>query len=180
MSYRYITNNNLENRQNYMYSQFEGQAFMDAYRDTRSQFCHNNHCAENWKIENSNTGVRLIELLDSLDHEVQISTASKKKIDMYVKSFEVRKRIFSDYDGEKMKPSDEADYHNYDNYILLSRIMIKMYRKTQGLKYLSCLLKVDDTLLSVTDKLSVEQKQAIAFGLEKEMEFIDYLATCKL
>ena len=35
MNYKYITENNLENKQNYMYSEYCRQEFLDAYVSTR-------------------------------------------------------------------------------------------------------------------------------------------------
>lgn len=35
MNYKYITENNLENKQNYMYSEYGGQDFVDAYIESR-------------------------------------------------------------------------------------------------------------------------------------------------
>ena len=37
--YKYITTNNLENKQNYMYSEYKGKDFLKAYRDIRQKFC---------------------------------------------------------------------------------------------------------------------------------------------
>ena len=43
------------------------------------------------------------------------------------------------------------------------------------MKYFSCLLKVDDVLLSIQDKLDVELKKLLCQGIRRELTFFEQL-----
>jgi len=59
MAYKYITDNNLENRQNYMYSKFYGHEFLQEYRNMRSQY-----------IESLQASIDLPAIKDSVSNEL--------------------------------------------------------------------------------------------------------------
>lgn len=90
-------------------------------------------------------------------------------VNAYTKSFEVRKRIYTNYDNN-FKPSDDAGFEDYDNYLLFAECLLLVYRQTGCLKYFNCLLKVDDTLLSVWEKLRKYQKKYMSRIIRHELE----------
>lgn len=96
-------------------------------------------------------------------------------VNAYTKSFEVRKRIYTSYD-DNFKPSPDAGFEDYDNYLLFAEYLLLVYKQTGCLKYFNCLLKVDDTLLSVWGKLQEYQKDYMSYIICQELECFYRLA----
>ncbi len=178
--YEYITENNLENRQFYMYCEFQGMDFLKIYVKTRKDFIGG------WRtdkdelyfaekiFQESKTETILYNLLCE-----DFKTENKKVIDWFTKDFEVRKRVYTSYDDITKKPEEGADYHRISSYILLGYVMSKAYVKTENYKYLNCLLKIDDTLLSVTEQMSEAEVMAGKKLFTKEIEYVEKILVTK-
>lgn len=170
MSYKYITENNLENKQTYMYSEYGGTEFLAEYRQVRESFCKNEYTMDD--------GLHVArEELDALFHMLEMSEqidAARLQLDFYTKSFEVRKRIYTEY-ASNWKPVENAGYTDYDNYLLFAKCLIKGYERTGCTKYVSCLLKVNDTLLSVEKQLTNRQKVHLQQIIHDELKVVSEL-----
>ena len=82
--------------------------------------------------------------------------------------FEISKKIFNSYDIS-LKENTKS-YKTFRNYILLSVICIKKYEKTNNLKFLNTLLKVNDIVCSVFVQINDENNLSmIKYILEKEL-----------
>ncbi len=175
MDYKYITENNLEDRQNYMYSEFCGAEFLQAYNNSRLSFIRGIEKIPDG-AELHDTRKELSELKNSLnDARISGGKSWKDIIDVYVKKFEVSKRLFTEYNG-KWKPTENASYEQFDIYMLLSECCLQVYRITECTKYFSCLLKIDDTLLSVINRMTHSEQKRLSWILEAEIEEYDKLA----
>ncbi len=157
MSYEYITDNNLENRQRYQYTKYNGEEFLKEYLESRTLKCGTDKC-----------------LLEEAFSQKGNSYICEENADKILKSFEVRKRIYGQY-NEKYKPMDDQDYENYQLYLDFAILMVNMYEKTNNLKYLNALLKVNDTLLSIYDMLIEAQRASLGTILLKEMSYVKEL-----
>lgn len=173
MSYKYITSNNLFDKQNYMYSEYKGMEFLRDFLDSRQTFINmdieQNDYTKLGQEQHGKTNEMLKRLLDIVK-ENGIDLETKHLIDMFVKTFEVRKRIYNKYDVN-WKPIGDIGFEDYENYIVLSEILGITYESTKCLKYFSCMLKVDDTLLSIADvrNLSMEQIERVKGQIRKEL-----------
>lgn len=179
MSYKYITDNNLYSKQTYMYSDYEGLSFISKYLGSRKVYLEQNkktgECvSETAGKDGSPTQRNLREILYQLDcgHNDEETICA---VNNYVKSFEVRKRIYTNYDGN-WKPSENAGFEEYECYLLFADCLISMYDRTHCLKYYSCLLKLDDTLLSIQNKLGVLSKEHLGRIIMRELEIFKLLA----
>lgn len=157
MAYEYVTDNNLYEKQNYMYSEYRGMEFIKDYLDSRRQYADNTGTIEKEAVSNEEAADDPVQrdlmlILWKLKAQ-KCDRAVVDRMNAYTKSFEVRKRIYSGYD-ECWKPIEGAGFENYLSYLLLADCLLYMYESTGCLKYFSCLLKVDDTLLSVSRHLS--------------------------
>lgn len=169
MEYSYITSNNLENTQSYMYTSYGGESFLQAYLKSRSLYIYRNisvsaslqKMVEESALQQDETFKELLALWNT-PRWTEITC--KEKVDQYVKRFEVRKRLFGAYDKTTKKPILETGYQETNRYLLLAAVVEKAYRTFGSLKYLSCLLKLDDTLLSLMSKLTQTQ-HLLACGL---------------
>lgn len=97
---------------------------------------------------------------------------TKEKMDFWVKAFEVRKRLYNRYFLYRVKPKEESGYRNYENYLLFGFLLCKVYEETNRLKYLNCLLKLNDTILSILYQLDTTLKELSAILLTRELFYI--------
>ncbi len=178
IEYKYITEINLENRQDYMYSAYHGSAFLHSYRKTREVFMESlGHTSNNISFselgeqEKNETNDRLAALAKMLELG-RWTNEVKKEADYFVKAFELRKRLYNTYQVASLRPVEESGYDCLDNYILLSFCIYHSYLQTQSLKYLNTMLKVDDTLLSLSAKLTQEEKDRLAWLLQREINLV--------
>lgn len=152
--YEYITSDNLENKQTYMYSQYRGYEFLDDYEKSRDIKRNREKSIFREEVD-SDSRIRITSLYNSLcehcDNSLRLKV--KQELDFYNKTFEVRKRLYSSY-NDNGKPNDEATYRDYDLYVLLGQCLLKGYSTTKCLKYYNCLLKIVDTIMSFKDELS--------------------------
>ena len=65
------------------------------------------------------------------------------------------------------------EFEDYEAYIIFAECLVFTFR---CLKYFSCLLKVDDTLLSVQDKLDIRLKKALYNIIKSELDIFYQLA----
>ncbi len=164
MEYVYVTDNNLEDKQKYNYSQYGGEEFLDAYITSREnaiksiEACYCIH----------QTYTELKEISENFNDDEIVTLEIKELMDSYVKNFEVRKRLYQAYD-EYWKPVSDK-YEDFNCYILFAKTLEQMYEKTKNLKYLSCLMKVDDTLISLVHVMPMSCNQELSIVLTKEIE----------
>ena len=169
MRYKYITDNNLDNRQDYMYSEYGGKDFLDEYKASRLSYI------AKYDAETSFRDTRL-----ELEH-IKISIAkrnykyARETLDLYVKRFEVTKRIYTEY-NEFWKATNNATYEQLDLYILLSECCMDFYIVSDCTKYLSCSLKVNDTLLSMANRLTCSETKRLIIILKRELAACDEIA----
>ena len=89
-------------------------------------------------------------------------------IDLLVKEFELRKRLFTGYN---LDPFERVgDYRDVRSYAYLSLVLSRMFIKAQNLKYLNTLLKINDTVESMIHNGYVPRNALFlclpVFGLE--------------
>ena len=74
----------------------------------------------------------------------QLTSNDKIILSKLVKSFEIKKKIFTEYDFNKNTFS--IDYKNLRNYILFSLLCGKEFKNSRNLKYLNTALKLNDII----------------------------------
>lgn len=178
--YKYVTEDNLEQPQTYMYTEYEGQDFLHSYQAIRENFM-------SMQKEGSSEDFRqMISEVDGwLSDKIKIAMKAvdsgnfmgegKAALEFLLKVFELRKRLYTEYPNG-YKPNVNSDYRRYDYYILLGFLLCRIYRMTDNLKYLNTLLKLDDTLLSLRSVLDERQKRCTAALLRSEVDFVGLLA----
>lgn len=175
MVYEYITENNLYHKQSYMYSEYGGIEFLKAYLYSRqkymdkydTQFHSNEEIVETDSANLSLVGQELRQIRNHLRNE-DFDDDVKDLVNAYTKSFEVRKRIYNEYDNT-WKPVEQAEFEDYAAYLMLADCLLLSYGHTKCLKYISCLLKVDDTLLSIQNRLDGRLKYHLCDVIRQEL-----------
>ena len=105
MSYKYITENNLYNKQTYMYAEYEGKRFLEEYLKSRkiargmTEFSK----PEN-RIESDSMVYQDLKCIYSDIRKGDRDAVNRIK--PYVKTFEVRKRLYTEY--LDWKPTEKA------------------------------------------------------------------------
>lgn len=168
LHYQFADGNLLDQPNNYSYTTYHGDAFINAWRTQRNS------------LQSESTSIiaplnsTAIGKTDLLLASIQQSLSSKtihqhKDSDLLnlVKRFEVSKRLHANY-TEAWKPVDINDYHSYQRYILFGEILEQAYATTHFLPLLNCLLKVIDTISSFTSQLSNDELLRVKRLVDKE------------
>lgn len=173
MLYKYITDNNLYHKQTYMYAEYEGKQFLRDYVKSRNTVKETTERVDTEDImENGSTVQRDLWHIYS-----GIKEGDEDAVDMlkaYVKTFEVRKRIYTEYSD--WKPVEGALFEEYETYLIFSDCLLEAYKKTKCLKYYSCLLKVDDVLISLQSLLSEGERRHLSAIISEELKIFQILS----
>ena len=181
MEYSYANTDLLEFPQKYQMTPFEGRELLSSYEKNRQKILD--------KIKNNQTVNSLPHTLKLLQKQFLIDIKSDQKIFVtsnqlssiflrlqhqketqqetkfimaLLKKFEIKKRIFSEYDHELLA-----------NYILLAAICTKKFQDSSNLKFLNTLLKLNDTICSQIDSINdVNNLSLIYYIINLELEFV--------
>ena len=190
MEYSYTNTDLLEFPQKYQMTPFEGREFLSSYEKTRQRILD--------KIKNNQTVNSLSYTLKLLQKQFLIDIKSDQKIFVtsnqlssillrlqhqketqqetkfimaLLKKFEIKKRIFSEYDHELKENS--TDFKILTNYILLAAICAKKFQDNSNPKFLNTLLKLNDTICSQIDSINdVNNLSLIYYIINLELEYI--------
>ena len=190
MEYSYANTDLLEFPQKYQMTPFEGREFLSSYEKNRQKILD--------KIKNNQTVNSLSHTLKLLQKQFLIDIKSDQKIFVtsnqlssillrlqhqketqqetkfimaLLKKFEIKKRIFSEYDHELKENS--TDFKILTNYILLAAICAKKFQDNGNPKFLNTLLKLNDTICSQIDSINdVNNLSLIYYIINLELEYI--------
>jgi len=190
LEYSYTNTDLLEFPQKYQMTPFEGREFLSSYEKTRQRILD--------KIKNNQTVNSLSYTLKLLQKQFLIDIKSDQKIFVtsnqlssillrlqhqketqqetkfimaLLKKFEIKKRIFSEYDHELKENS--TDFKILTNYILLAAICAKKFQDNGNPKFLNTLLKLNDTICSQIDSINdVNNLSLIYYIINLELEYI--------
>ena len=190
MEYSYTNTDLLEFPQKYQMSPFEGREFLSSYEKNRQKILD--------KIKNNQTVNSLSHTLKLLQKQFLIDIKSDQKIFVtsnqlssillrlqhqketqqetkfimaLLKKFEIKKRIFSEYDHELKENS--TDFKILTNYILLAAICAKKFQDNSNPKFLNTLLKLNDTICSQIDSINdVNNLSLIYYIINLELEYV--------
>ena len=176
MGYKYITGNNLYEKQTYMYSEYKGMNFIQEYMDSRKN-CLSAHEETGMYGERKTIYSSVHRDLTEIREELTAGKRTRRIFELvnaYTKSFEVRKRIYTKYD-DGWKPSDDASFEEYESYLVFADCLLLAYHHTKCLKYINCLLKLDDTLISIQNRMTRESKEHFDQIIRQELCVFNWL-----
>ena len=184
--YTYSKNDLLRNPLSYQKTPFEGIDFLRAFKKSRLDVLEREDFYD-FKLENFLNNFKnsrrpnsvKFKLFDLLSYFLSQSEFKSKKnlVDKMLKKFEVKKKLFTEYDLDFKEVSN--DFQNLKNYMLFGIICIIYYEKYSSLKYLNVHLKINDILCSQIDKIIDNDRNLFCFVLKKELEYIDELCRKK-
>ena len=188
--YQYIQNDLLTTPQKYQISSYEGPGFLTSYQFSRRKIItelkkmpdfisysdnlfSSQHVSDACMIIKKNK-FSTNELYRSIVIELINNTRNIQVIpiiDKFLKKFEIRKKIFLNYDNDINIASDE--FKEIQNYILLSFMCLIRYQVTSDLKYLNTFLKLNDLICSaknlIVNKIDIS---LFHYLLQAEMKYI--------
>ena len=198
MKYVYTSENRFKFPEKYQMTPFDNIDFLKAYKNSRESnlelLNEKNSLVYDFsdilkiipfKVESQvsskigNEDVNTEKLLEFLLIEfIKNKKKYNKTLDILIKEFEIKKRIF-EFCNSEFKGSKEK-YSNLNNYILLSVICLLKFEKTQNLKFLNTSLKLNDVVSSQIKKLiSSKYIQLYSLVIKKELEFVSELCSKK-
>ena len=200
MKYSYSNADLLEFPQKYQMTPFEGREFLSSYEQSRKDILDkikNNQAVnslsqtlelikkssstnekENKKIFVTNDLLLSILLKLESKEETQQET---KMIMMLLKKFEIKKKIFTEYDYDFSKydsklKENSTDFKILRNYILFAAICIQKFQDNNNLKFLNVLLKLNDIICSQIDSISDAHDLSLVYHvINLELEYVSDL-----
>ena len=190
-TYPYSSENLLEKPQKYQMSPFEGRDFLFSYLNSRKKTIHileknkknsYDEILDQFKrssdvnFESFSESVILEKFLSFLIYnilEINRKKETNEYIDLLLKKFEIKKILYSTYNSEFKRITD--DFTNLHNYTLLTLIFQIKYKQTKALKYLNVILKLNDILCSQHSNLNYFDAELTYHLLNHEIDFVSEL-----
>jgi len=178
LNYTYSKGDLLETSQKYQMSPFHGTDFLNSYKIDRetvlvqldskitkkitlSQLIKTLLPSEKFLSNTSITKFTTETLLSTFLNKSQLTLNDKIILSKLLKSFEITKKIFTEYDFNQNTFS--IDYKNLRNYILFSLLCGKEFKNSRNLKYLNTVLKLNDIISSKVVQISENSNSLLAF-----------------
>lgn len=174
--YQYANGALLEEPNNYFYSNYQGKAFIEAWRQNRLTVRNTESVCppssvfkpvgqiDELKIF---TNRLLVDLLDSNP------AARDYWLPRLVKKFEVSKRIYNAYQQEPPhRPAAGADYHNLDDYLLFGQLLSEAFISNKQIQLVNVMLKLMDTLVSQASVMTKLQRGQLNWLCEQEQSMV--------
>ena len=174
--YSYATGSLLAEPNTYFYTKFQGRAFLKSWQQNRL-------AAIAVEIESVNPS-QDISITDTISADINtqrlLLRLIKKEqddrdywISRLIKKFEVSKRLFSSYQKQPPhRPSEGANFHELDLYLLFAELLIEVEQETPKLQWENTLLKVMDTLVSLQNNMTEKQHGNLNWLLNMEQHII--------
>lgn len=179
MNYIYSKGDLLETSQKYQLSPFHGSDFLNSYKIERESILNKLDTKiarkiilselikillppENIISEKQITKFVTETLLITFLNKLQLTPSDKTILSKLLKSFEIKKKIFTEYNFNQNTFS--TDYKNLRNYILFSLLCSKEFKESQNLKFLNTVLKLNDIISSKINHISNNYDLLLAFN----------------
>ena len=191
IEYKYNQGDLLNNPQNYNFTEFGNWDFLNAFKKSRNKFSRDSDMSSDLLQNFFKLLIPNLDIDNNLHDKIETDKYLKiilidifqknlfnyNHIDIFVKKFELTKKLFEKY-NEKFIPISKNCF-NLINYILLSFICLLCYKQEKNLKYLNTSLKLNDTL---TNQISKNHKYSIflEYLIKIELNFIDKLIEEKI
>jgi|SaaInlStandDraft_2_1057019.scaffolds.fasta_scaffold58358_2 hypothetical protein len=191
IEYKYNQGDLLNNPQNYNFTEFGNWDFLNAFKKSRNKFSRDSDMSSDLLQNFFKLLIPNLDIDNNLHDKIETDKYLKiilidifqknlfnyNHIDIFVKKFELTKKLFEKY-NEKFIPISKNCF-NLINYILLSFICLLCYKQEKNLKYLNTSLKLNDTL---TNQISKNHKYLIPleYLIKIELNFIDELIEEKI
>lgn len=172
INYPYADGDLLENRNTYFYSQYGGQDFLTGWQARRHKLAEDLQTITDISTKVMREETPFIVLSKNI--KLALSEESFDDLNKLLQRWEVTKRIHSAY-KENWRPVDNKDYKRADHYLIFAELLDLAYGKTRHLPYFNGLLKVMDTLTSLSGQFGSDERQRLLHLIGQERRYFDDL-----
>lgn len=176
-NYPYVTDNNLDNIQDYQYSLWHGDSFIVAFQNQR-QFALQDLPAADWLVLHNtacNTAFRLWSAVIQLRECKPLVPQELDWILVLLKKFEVSKKLYGCYESLPPHKRCDENYSAPEPYILLAEVVLRQWHVQHNTYWINTALKLIDTLCSVIDGCDEVQRAGIAALITLEQQLLKSL-----
>lgn len=179
-SYPYSQGNRLEERNSYSYSTYHGAAFLTAWRASRSAALvllpeprrpSSPAPSQVSTGDGYDTAALLVKLLADEPGNTEIRLLAKRLL----QRFEVSKRLHDHYDSD-FRVVTGTPYNSLELYLQFASLCLRYEDQPESLPFLNGLLKCLDTLISIQQRLSIEQSAQLAWLIHAEQKWVARVA----
>lgn len=177
-TYDYTDGNRLFDRLRYSYSPSTGYDFVDAWQTSRASVLAEmptpGEPLPPIECEHPISGTfALADLLGWLRFRLSAANVPEAELFRLVYKFETTKRFYTAYDEHWRAASD--NFQELEIYVQVAELFCAWYETAAPIQTLNALLKLNDTLISVRDDLSVSQQRRLARCVQAELAFVRQL-----
>lgn len=185
LTYPYDHSDNIEHRHNYAYAPFQGERFLEAWKQAREGLLNEIERTSELPLSVATPypggeDVDTASLLEALFHQLLTSTELQEEnfqdwLNWIIKRFEVSKRLYESYVLCEKNVNSLGQYKEISLYVRLAEVLACAYRRLNKVPALNALIKCLDTLYSVREDLTTDQKRRVAHVACLEREFVHRL-----
>lgn len=172
MSYIYAEDDLISQPQTYQYTEYQAEALVEAWIISRNEALTKLPSPALYPAHDYKTGTtshRLQGICQNLRIKSQLSDSHQYWITVFIKKFEVSKRLHYQYNDTKPhKAFVQDDFNDLTPYLLLTEALIHKQMNQSKSYLLSCILKLCDTLCTQIAKLNEEQSACLAWLITQE------------
>ncbi len=187
INYSYANGDLLENPQNYSYSGYYAEAFIDSWKKHReSQLTHLPKATTITQLNGKTLDCGDVNsLLHAICESLQQHSGLAKDpaiawLKRLVKKFEVTKRVYTSYQQvPPHRPMPDGCYTDLTLYIKLAECFILAFEQSAELQYLNAFIKLQDSIISQTQKLCETSQANLAWLIQKEITTFTKLINSK-
>jgi hypothetical protein len=188
-AYPYITDDPLETRPRYDYSEASGDAMLEAWRHARRKTLeylrHPPHQEAPSRLPDASpleplpdwqsTDSLIDGLHASLSQGLALDAANQAPLDLLVQRFEAGKRLYAFLDAEGRSVRD-SDYRKLERYVSFGEVLSIAWQCGAHFPYLNALLKIVDLICAYAPTLPPPLRPRVIGLIETEAEIISHLA----
>jgi|TARA_R110000868_G_scaffold116993_2_gene310877 hypothetical protein len=187
IDYHYSDGELLDTPQDYSYSGYFGQAFVDAWMTRRMELLLLLPAAQSLNQFDGTplSALDTVNLLHAIceglhNRELSVDDLEIVWLERLVKRFEVSKRVHNAYQNHApYRPVDKSSYKNMPLYLKLAECFILAFNNSGELQYLNAFIKIQDSIISQVNTLNYTNKTNLAWLIEQEINAIKLLMTNK-
>lgn len=186
-AYPYDHGDNLVDRHSYTYAPYQGECFLEAWKQAREVLLSvttpiNEALPPVATIYPVDENVNTACLLEALFHKLMEGCDRDRQTDNFqywlnwvIRRFEVSKRLYVGYKLHGKRAEPQGTFRDLSLYVRLSEILAVAYCELNKVPALNALIKCLDTLYSIKEDLSLEQRQRVVRVALLERDFVSQL-----
>ncbi len=181
--YPYADGNRLADRNTYFYTRFDGVDFLDAWSECRERHSRTEPVPPPVPLpqvapkdpDNVETAALLEYLLGEIHNGAFDAALARFWLDKLVNKVEVSKRVHEGY-GPDFRALDVAAHHDLSLYLRAAEVFEAAYTRFAALPFLNVLLKIVDSLISISARLEHVDRGRLAWLIAREGEHVRAIA----